>query len=304
MRLQRTLLSVVVLLVWNAPLLAESAPTGDRNPAAQDARTATAEGQHLIITAMVRDVLASRVFTVDYGTDREAALTVWAPNAQTTPAPGTRVLLGGVLRQLDRAERDVMGAWENVDEPTRARVTAGPVLVARSLHTADGQRLTRIQPSQPVARAPRGVPREGLRDPGEVRLHADALALLIDEVGGHQVTLPTARVIAVINPRAFLIESSTLLPPMRGNLDRVLVLVDGGGLRVAAAAVVNANVRVRGVARSLLGVQVTGEVPWPAELTPQVVRRLEIRGVVLASSIQTTDGVELTERREYSPDRR
>jgi hypothetical protein len=53
---------------------------------------------------------------------------------------------------------------------------------------------------------------------------------------------------------------------------------------------------VTGVARTLLGVQVTAEVPWPPELTPEVVKRLEIRAAILATSVQTAEGIELTDR--------
>lgn len=134
-------------------------------------------------------------------------------------------------------------------------------------------------------------------DPMDTVLHPGALAQLIDEVGGRQVRLPKARVAAVLNPRAFLIESAAILPPLRGRLDRVLVLIESGALRVDASAVTNSNVRVLGVARTLLGMQTTAEVPWPPELTRDVLERYEIRAVVLATSVQTADGVELTEPR-------
>ena len=135
------------------------------------------------------------------------------------------------------------------------------------------------------------------RERAEIRLHPDSLAKLIDNVGGRDVMLPGARVLAVINPRAFLIESASSFPARVGNLDRVLVLVDAGALRVDHRLLVGSNVRVRGVARSLLGIQVTAEVAWPPELAPDVVKRLEIRAAVLATSVATVDGVELTDRR-------
>jgi hypothetical protein len=37
-------------------------------------------------------------------------------------------------------------------------------------------------------------------------------------------------------------------------------------------------------------------VAWPAELTQDMVERLEIRAAVLATSVHTADGVELTNR--------
>ncbi len=75
------------------------------------------------------------------------------------------------------------------------------------------------------------------------------------------------------------------------------MLVDEGALRVDAAAIVGSDVTVLGTARTLLGMQVTGEVPWPPILTRDVTERYEIRAAVLATSVQTADGVELTNRR-------
>jgi hypothetical protein len=135
------------------------------------------------------------------------------------------------------------------------------------------------------------------RDPMDTVLHPSALVRLIDEIGGRRVVVPKARVVAVINPRAFLIESAAALPALTGHIDRVLVLVDAGALRVDADALVDENVRVLGIARTLLGVQTTAEVPWPRELTRDVLKRYEIRAAVLARSVHTADGVELTDRR-------
>src|SRR5262245_43483250 len=65
-------------------------------------------------------------------------------------------------------------------------------------------------------------------DPMNTVVHPAALAKMIDDIGGRRVLVTKARVIAVLNPRVFLIESDALLPPLAGNLDRVLVLVDRG----------------------------------------------------------------------------
>jgi hypothetical protein len=81
---------------------------------------------------------------------------------------------------------------------------------------------------------------------------------------------------------------------MLGTRDRILVLVEGGGsLRVSADLVVGSNVVVVGIARTLVGVQITREVRWPVQLTREAVNRLEIRAAVLARSVQTPEGVEL-----------
>ena len=144
-----------------------------------------------------------------------------------------------------------------------------------------------------VSTAP-AAPQDRLRpDPGELRLHPGALAELIDEVGGRTLSLPRARVIAVVNPRAFLVESPSTLPAI-GRLQRVVVLVERGALSVDTPALVGATVRIHGVARTVLGVQTTREVPWPPELSRNVVQRYGIRAAILAASVQTADGVELT----------
>jgi hypothetical protein len=119
------------------------------------------------------------------------------------------------------------------------------------------------------------------------------LAHLIDELAGHKVRVRHAKVVGVFNPQAFVIESFLA---MLGTRDRLIVLVEGAELHVSAEAVVGANVVVAGVARTLLGLQTTREVPWPPELTREAIKRLEIRAAVLATSVQTAEGVELTVR--------
>jgi hypothetical protein len=131
-------------------------------------------------------------------------------------------------------------------------------------------------------------------DPMNTVIHPAALAKMIDEIGGRRVVVTKAKVIAILNPRAFLIESAAALAPFAGSLDRVLVLIDDGMLRVDAADLIDSNVRVFGIARTLLGLQTTAEVPWPPELTRDALKRYEIRAAVLARSVQTSDGVELT----------
>jgi hypothetical protein len=127
----------------------------------------------------------------------------------------------------------------------------------------------------------------------DLRLHPSALAQLIDQLGGRHISLPRAKVVSVINPRAFLVESAGPLPATPGNYHRVVVLVEGGALRVEPPALVGTTVNIIGVARTVLGLQVTREVPWPPELTRDIVRRYEIRAAVLSSSVETPDGVEL-----------
>lgn len=120
------------------------------------------------------------------------------------------------------------------------------------------------------------------------------LAAQIAELAGHPVRVPYSRVVGVFNPRVFLIDTATRLPPLIGNRARVVVFVDPGSLRVAPATLVASTVTVHGVARTLLGMQVGAEVAWPSELRPEAVARLEVRAAILAKSVQTPEGIELT----------
>lgn len=289
--------SIALTLLLVGPSVA-AARDQTQQPSQVEQQRVDTQPEHLIIGGTVRRVLSSRAFILE---DRQAAdgeLMVLVPDAEATPVAGTAVVAGGQFRQFDEAELTKIRGWNEIDERTREAFAGRPILVATSLSTAAGRDLmtgeSTVRTLRPfVRRRPLDAPRE----PTAIRLHPAGLAELIDEVGGRHVTLPKARVLVVLNPRAFLIESASLLSATIGNLDRLLVLVDAGALRVDAASMVGWNVDVRGMARTLLGMRVTGEVPWPAELTPEVVKRFEIRAAVLATSVQTADGVELTDRR-------
>ena len=120
------------------------------------------------------------------------------------------------------------------------------------------------------------------------------LAAVIEQLAGSDVRVPYARVVGVFNPRVLLVDTAASLSPVPGQRHRLIVLVESGTLNVSAETIVGATVTVSGVARTILGVQVTREVPWPAQVTPDLVKRLEIRGAVLARSVHTAEGVELT----------
>jgi hypothetical protein len=256
----------------------------------------------LIIGGAVRRVLGSDAFILE---DRQAAdgeLLVLAPGVEATPVPGATVIARGLFRTFDEAELERMGSWNDIDERTREGFARRPILLAAALTTASGRSLMAV--TTPVVRPfVQRSPVVPSRPRAEIQLHPAGLAALIDEVGGRPVVLPRARVLAVFNPRAFLIESASLLNATPGNLNRVLVLTRDAPLRVDAAALTGEDVRVVGVARTLLGVQVTREVPWPAELSPGIVKQFEIRASVLATSVHTADGVELTDPDAQTPAR-
>jgi hypothetical protein len=125
-------------------------------------------------------------------------------------------------------------------------------------------------------------------------VRAEMLAFHIDTIAGQSIRVPYARVVGVFEPSVFLIDSQREMPPITGHRARVLVFTQGTALRVAPALLVGATVTISGVARTLLGIQVGSEGWWPAALTPEVVKHLEIKAAILAKSVKTPDGVELT----------
>jgi hypothetical protein len=122
------------------------------------------------------------------------------------------------------------------------------------------------------------------------------LADHIDDLAGQNVKILNARVVGVFEPHAFLIESATRYQETIGHRVRILVLIEAAKLRVPAEMIVASTVKVVGVARTLLGAQVSAEVPWPTRLDRGLIERLEVRAAVLASSVQTAEGTELTDR--------
>jgi hypothetical protein len=122
-------------------------------------------------------------------------------------------------------------------------------------------------------------------------------AMLGDHIGtfaGHLVEVPSARVVRVYGDRAMVVETAGRVRYIRPT--RVLVLLDAGAIRVPARQLMGESVVVTGVARTLLGLQTGGDVAWPTQLDRGRLNRLDVRGAVLASSIQTAEGIELTNR--------
>jgi hypothetical protein len=124
-----------------------------------------------------------------------------------------------------------------------------------------------------------------------------ALGDSIDTLAGRSVRLAYARVVGVMAPRVFLVDSQTRLPPVVGQRSRVLVFIDTGSLRVEPAMLVGSTVTVLGIARTLLGMQVSHEVEWPPALTREAIDHLEIRAAVLARSVTTAEGIDLLQSR-------
>jgi hypothetical protein len=161
---------------------------------------------------------------------------------------------------------------------------------SRSHETASAMTLQVVEVQQSRERA------AASGHPRLVTLRPSMLASSIEEVAGLDVRMLNARVVRVFGPNAFVIEPATRYEEVKGWRDRILVLIDSGKLRVQDDAVVASIVNVTGVARTLAGVQVSAEVAWPAELNRDLVGQLEVRAAVLATSVATPDGIELTDR--------
>lgn len=140
---------------------------------------------------------------------------------------------------------------------------------------------------QSVRRLERGAP--------PVTMQASALARLVGEVAGYPVSVPRVRILWVVDSHALVVESDSIFDPTWRDRDRVLVLVERGrALTIPRPPIDIAPVTVVGVARTLLGIQAGHDVPWPGSLTRRELARLDVRAAILASSVQTADGVELT----------
>jgi hypothetical protein len=136
-----------------------------------------------------------------------------------------------------------------------------------------------------------------LAEANEISVYPPTLSDFREEFGRQPVRLPVSRVVDVVGTRALVVEPIGKWSKTVPWLDRVLVLVAHGTLRAAPDAIERTDVRVHGIVRTPLGVQISQDVQWPAELTRQRVDDLDVRAVILASSVQTTDGVELTNQR-------
>ena len=133
--------------------------------------------------------------------------------------------------------------------------------------------------------------------PGEppITMRPSALAQVVGEMAGYAVNVPGARILWVVDPHALIVESDSSMGPRWRDRGRVLVLLQRGrSLTIPRPPVAIAPVTILGVARTLLGVQAGRDVPWPEPLTPRELERLDVRAAVLASSVRTADGVELT----------
>jgi hypothetical protein len=256
------------------------------------------------VTGRVEQIHAPRLFTMAPDNAKGDELLVFVPNAESTPLVGTTVAARGIFRWFEDAGIEHSDDWSGIDERMREELASHAVLVASSVVTSTRRELA----------ARRTLPRMVVRQPSQaerpaqtrrpelpIAVRPGTLGDHLNSLAGRFVRMPNARVVGVFDPRVFLVDTQTELPPLVART-RVLVFIEAGALRVDAATLVASTVTVSGVARTLLGMKVTREVPWPPALTRQLVEHLDINAAVLARSVQTADGVDLTVRVSAAPE--
>ena len=128
-----------------------------------------------------------------------------------------------------------------------------------------------------------------------ITVRPSALSQIVSELAGSPVNVQRARILWVIDSHAVVIESDSVFDPTWRDRGRVLVMLERSRtLAIPRPPVSIAPVNIVGIARTLLGIQAAQDVPWPQALTRREVERLGIRAAILASSVRTSDGVELT----------
>ena len=258
----------------------------------------------VVVSGRVRHVHGARLFALGdpSGTDKNRLVVV--PNIDALPALGSVVVVGGVLRSIDQA-------GVAADERGDAAVDQDTVVIAaRSVVIEDGSDLMLRGPegssvaslvaprlAAPLAGRLAAQPGPGVVNGASARttLRPTALANHIDQIAGQDVRVLGARVVGVLSPQVFLIEPASRFQMSLGARDRIAVLLAGNAaLRVDSPTLVGSNIDVVGVARTPLGLRVSREVAWPRELSDEYMERLEVRAAVLATSVLSPEGVELT----------
>ena len=253
----------------------------------------------LELTGRVVELHAPRLFTVREADPRSREILVLSPRPLSPALKGANVRIIGTMRRLTDAEIKQATPSDSVGEQLRVRLAGRVVLVARSVVAALESPSPEIAPpAEPsgletpeAQRAPAAVP-----SPPPLTIRASTLVADLDGLAGQPIRIVSARVVGLLAPTAFLIEPATQYLKAMGTRDRIVVLIQEGELRVPAELVVGETVIVEGIARTLLGMQVTREVPWPARLERETIRRLEVRAAFLATSVRTSEGTELIGR--------
>jgi hypothetical protein len=253
--------------------------------------------RELTVKGRVAQVHSAKLFTLHGDVAGESEVLVIPPRRVSTALVGSDVEVRGALRRMSSAE--LGGAWKDIAEEVRRTFAGRRVIVATSLiATAPAETPSASQEAGPPEPAtlqsaqtyalPVGQPR--------LRLMPNTLVDFINEFAGQHIAISNVRVVGVYQPTAFLIEPATRYQMTMDYRDRILVLVDAAQLTVTPDAIVSGIVSIEGIARTLTDLRLKAAGRWPAKLTPEMVDRLEVRGGILASSVRTPEGTELTSR--------
>jgi hypothetical protein len=243
----------------------------------------------------VVEVLAPQLFSIRPEEGQPPELLVLAPRELATEKGATVAVTGTLHRVTDREVQQMRG-WSALDAQLRNRLGRRPIILASAVLSS----VQNIQPEEPAAppEAPAApaVTERPPAAPGPLPLPASTLVEFIQTFAGQPVRIQNARVVGLISPDVFLIEPATRYLKDMGERDRMAVFVNAGSLRVSPDLLVGSIVELDGVARTVLSVQASGDVSWPTRLNQETVERLEIRAAILASSVHTAEGTELTGR--------
>jgi hypothetical protein len=286
--MKRQLISIVMLVTT---MLAGLGATQKSQPPPTSKQLSG--GQDAFFKGTVVEVFGPRLFSIRQEQVEGPDLLVLAPREVST-AKGATVAVTGSVRRVGSNDLKQVRDWSDLNPQLRVRFSGRPVVVATAVLSSEP-----LQP-QPAAQAERESPSPSPSSPERVAmplsLPASMLVDFIQTFAGQPVRIQNARVVGLIGPSVFLVEPATRYLKDMGTRDRVAVFVDGGTIRVAAELLVGSIVELEGVARSVLSVHAAGDLEWPAKLTPQLVERLEIRAAILATSVHTAEGTELTDR--------
>jgi hypothetical protein len=282
---------------------------GERAVSAQQTTSssaAQARREPVVVSGQVTEIHAPRLFTLRESEGKREVVVLTPRALSPALAQGATVRVEGAMRRVDAAELSRSAGTGTLDEGTLKRLSGRAMLVATSVLAAVEEPATEPTPpavAEPGQPAPEAEPRPAARvsSPARLAIRASTLVAALDDFAGQQVRVLNARVVGLLEPGAFLVEPATEYLKFLGHRDRIVVLIHGGALRVPADLVVGSTVIVEGVARTLVGIRVTAEAPWPARLTKDTVERLEVRAAVLATSVQTPEGTELTGRSGSMP---
>ena len=120
-----------------------------------------------------------------------------------------------------------------------------------------------------------------------VRLRVDTLAEFITQVAGLRVRVVNGVVDEIASPRVFTLRNERGMRYLTGPPEVAIVLLAGEAIIRKDAPVV-----VTGMARTLLGAEMSREQPLPA-LTNDERGAITNRPIVVASSVETPGGVQL-----------